>query len=702
MLTLGKRQAQIFVDMPSDSVSLRIVSYDKIKFFEYTVTFLVNPLLAYQQNVRSANISIAYKQVSKIFKLFPRNQDTRSAVINEKLKNMTQLRRNFNKTTDEEIMNNIIFSSNLDIFAGVKKITAFRRKQVGFIDLQTANQSGLIPYSRTNYKFRIPLSNVTTNGTVGVNVVVKDQINRAIQRVTFNIDHFLQVKKMNIPSQIPFASSSETFGKQIRINSFVRDDRVKGVSIFARKLSSSLADVNQQKFERIDVQDLSKEDPYKTTLLGRNSVSSYEIRALANLKTGTLLGNIIRVKKRIKQQDTISGLIFCVPNQGKVDVYIKNLDQRYKYVQILRKDTSNTLADWLKVGGVTETDEKGFLFVDENVRGEKNYFYTAQCQDRMGNTKFISTAYAVRTSYYTPGLVFDVSQTTVAQVNDQKRRTFNITLTADQKSNVDSLLENLKAQGIDAYYDAELKKLSGNIDKIVAVSAKRVDVEKNEVTDLGVVSVGSFEDTSADNVVYIFEALYRNQADLFEEIGDNLQSQVPLDPRDALKRGTISSNSLTNRQKLSNLNFTQKFVSKSSLLKGTLSYGGTKSSGQDTSGFLGGRIGTSKTIEFSSGTPSLAVKNYNVLKSYAGKKLLTFDVERSTASENIDLFEILHQDGSRTTKIGECHYNVDAIQHNFLDQVTDRKLTNIVYAIRPIKLDGTPLNVIVTPNLRVM
>ena len=113
MLTLGKRQAQIFVDMPSDSVSLRIVSYDKIKFFEYTVTFLVNPLLAYQQNVRSANISIAYKQVSKIFKLFPRNQDTRSAVINEKLKNMTQLRRNFNKTTDEEIVNNIIFSSNL-------------------------------------------------------------------------------------------------------------------------------------------------------------------------------------------------------------------------------------------------------------------------------------------------------------------------------------------------------------------------------------------------------------------------------------------------------------------------------------------------------------------------------------------------------------------------------------------------------------
>jgi hypothetical protein len=702
MLTIGKRQAQIFVDMPGDSVSLKIVSYDNTKFFEYTVTFLVNPLLAYQENVRSANISISYRQVSKIFKLFPRNQDTRPEVINDKLKNISQLRRSFNRKTDEEIRNNIVFSSNLDIFAGVKKISAFRRKQVGFIDLQTTRQAGFIPYSRLTYKFRIPLNNITTTGTIGVNVAVKDRINRDLQNITFNIDHFLQVKKMNIPTNLPNASSSETFGKQIRINTFVHDERVKGVSIFARKVSNSLADINQQQFKRVLDQDTTKENPYKTALLSRNSITSYEIRALANLKSGTQLGNIVRVKKSIKRQDTISGLIFCVPNQGKVDVYIKNLDPNYKYVQILRKDTSNTLADWVKVGGVNEADEKGFLFVDENVRGEKNYFYTAQCQDRMGNTKFISTVYAVRTSYYTPGLVFDVSQTSSVQDNDQKRRTFNITLTAEQQSNVDSLLENLKAQGIEAYYDTELKKLSGNIDKIIAVSVKRVDVERNEVKDLGVVTVGTYEDTSSDNVIYIFEALYRNQSDLFEELGDNLQTQIPLDPRSALQRGTISSNSLTNRSKLSNSNFTQKFLSKSSLLKGTLSYGGTKTSGQDTSGFLGGRIGTSKTIEFSSSAPSPSLKNFNVLKSYSGQKLLTFDVERSSSSRDIDLFEILHQEGSMTTKLGECHYNLDAIQHNFLDQVTDRTLTSITYAIRPIKLDGTPLNIIVTPILRVV
>lgn len=700
MIVRSRQQQQIIRDMPTNDIFLDVVKQNNKEFFEYTVSFLVNQNIAYQNTARSASILVSYKSVNRIFNLFSNKALNRPAEVNNKIKNLTSLRLSFNDKVAQEQSNTIITASSLDIFSNTKKISVFRRKQAGLVDLVDARSGNLIPLSKIKHTFRILQNEIPPNGNIVIRAVIKNQDGMQIQDTTFTINHFDALVRYNIPSKLPNAYASPNFGQRLRVNTFTSDKRISGVAIYSRKVSNSLADSQQEKFKSLYTSDVRVKTPYTTKQVLQNTLASYEIRALATLKSGIQLGNIINAGKSIKKSQSISGLIYCLANQGKVEVYIKNLDPRYKYVQILRKDSNRLQDQWEKIGSVSIFSEGDFVFVDENVRSEKVYFYTAQCQDRMGNIRLISTTYAIRTAYYTPGIQFNITSAAVQLPDNRERRTFDTTLTLEKKEDVTNLLETFKTLGIDIYYDEELKKLSGNLDAVFKVSVKRVDIESNEVVDLGVKNIGVYEDVGAINADYIFEVLYRNQSDLFEEIGSSIDKKEIFDPRNALNRGSIVSNKLTSKQKITKKNFTQKFLSKSSLIKGTLSYAGTKSSGSDTSGFLDGRIGVSKLVSFLPNNENLIIKNFKYIVSNSRQKLMSFDVEYSSIAANIDFFEIYYQTADSLVFLGKCHYKSDATRQYFLDQVTDNRLAGLVYVVKPIKLDGTSLSVITSPFLR--
>lgn len=700
MIVRGNQQQQIIRDMPTNDIFLDVVSLNGKEFFEYTVSFLVNQSTAYQNTARTASITVSYKSVNRIFNLFSNKSLNRPAEVNSKIKNLTSLRLRFNDKIAQEQSSSTITTSSLDIFSNTRKISVFRRKQAGLIDLTAPGLGNVVPQTKVKHTFRIQQNEIPPNGNIVIRAVIKNQDDMQIQDATFTINHFDVLTKYNIPSKLPSAYASPNFGHRLRVNTFASDKRVSGVAIYSRKVSNSLADSQQEKFKSLYTTDVSVKTPYTTTQVLQNSLASYEIRALATLKSGIQLGNIINAGKSIKKSQSISGLIYCLANQGKVEVYIKNLDPKYKYVQILRKDSSRLQDQWEKIGSVSIFSEGDFVFVDENVRSEKVYFYTAQCQDRMGNIRLISTTYTIRTAYYTPGIQFNISSAAVQLPDNRERRTFDISLTLEKKEDVTNLLESFKAQGIDIYYDEELKALAGNLDAVFKVAVKRVDIESNEVVDLGVKNIGKYEDEGTPNADYIFEVLYRNQADLFEEIGSNIDKQEVFDPRNALNRGSIVSNKISSKQKITKKNFTQKFLSKSSLIKGTLSYSGTKNTGSDTSGFLAGRIGVSKLVSFLPNNEILLIKNFKYTLSNNRQKLMSFDVPDSIAASNIDYFEIYYQADTGLIFLGNCHYKSDSTRQYYLDQVSDRRLSGLSYVIKPIKLDGTSLSVITSPFLR--
>lgn len=699
MITFDRPQIQVIRDMPASDIYLSMSSNESGLFYDYDVSFVIDPVQAYQSNARLANISITYKKVNQTFKVLSNIDGSNTNEINSQIKKISQLRKNFIKKIAEEKVLNTVYTTNFDIFANSPKISAFRRKQVGFIDLPSNSSGTSIQLAKIKHQFRLSTSNLPPSGIIIVNVEIKNINNRIVQTVSFEINHFDLVQKYSIPKNLPHAGNSANNKDNIRFNAFVADDRVSGVAVYARKINNSLADVNQQPFKKVYTATVNSSSKYTTAQINQNSTVSYELRSVPALKSGLQLGNIISSTRSLKRQTTISGLVYCLANKNAVQVFIRNIDPKFTYIQVMRKDAENVRSEWQRIGNVEKYVGNDFSFTDTTVRSNKVYMYTALCQDRLGNSKFISTAFVVRTAYYTPGIELAVTSSTEPLITGKFKRNFNISLMLDQKADITSLLDSFKSQGIEIYYDEELKKLSGNLDAIFKIAVKRVDIENNEITDLGVRSIGNFVDTSDANVVYMMEALYRNQADLLEELGSDISTQKAIDPQSALNQGLIISDKLTNKKAITSSNFTQKFLSKKSFLRGTLSYGGTKASGADTSGFLDGRMGVATTAEFSNVLTSATTQNHQIMLTIDKQLLLTFDVSSTAQARNIDYFEIYRIENV-TTYLGNCHYNAGSQRQYYLDQITNSRSNNIVYLIKPIKLDGTPLAGITTSALR--
>jgi hypothetical protein len=703
MIILDKSTTQIIRDMPNSDIKLSLIRRDEISFYEYKISFVVDQILAYQTDVRAADITIFYKSIKQEFNTLSKISDKRPNKINLQIQNIAKNRVEFSKKISEEKIKNAIYTTSFDLMSRSPKISAFRRKQVGFIDLVGNNPSLTRQFTNVEHTFRIPTNNAPATGIIIVNVVIKNQTDYLIQERSFEINHNSFVAKYNIPNILPSAYTSPNAKDSIRLNSFVTDDRIQGVSVYTRRVNNSLADINQANFVRIYTENIDSTRRYGSALLRQNSKAPYEVRAVAELKSGIQLGNIVSSTRSEKKSETISGLIFCVANQGYVEVSIRNIDPKYRYVQILRKDAASLHSDWQKIGNITPFTGTNFTITDTSVRSNRVYIYTAICQEKFGNTRFISTIFAVRTTYYTPGVQVAVASSTETLQNGTFRRTLDVTIALDQKSNITLLLNSFKEQGIDVYYDEELKKLSGNLDEIFKVAVKRVDIERNEIVDLGIKSIGKIIDTSDSNVVYIVEALYRNQADLLEEIGVDSSENNLLDPRSILNQGVIVSNTLTGKQLKDKNNFTQKFLSNKSFLRGTLSYGATRSSGADTRGFLDGRLGVAATVEFSNIQSDPIIQNARITQSLNRQTLLTFNIVQTRQVQNINFFEIYRTVTNNVEErifLGRCHYNTGTNRLYFLDQIPVTIQTGVVYEIKPFKLDGTPLPAFTTTTLR--
>ncbi len=695
MISFDRPQSQIIRDMPSSDIYMELIKHGDDLFFEYKISFLIDQVLAYRAKVRSANVSISYKKVNQEFSPLSRVSDKSQTKINSQIRNLSKLRADLSKRISEEKITNTVYNSSFDIFSKIPKISEFRLNATGIL----TNSPSQVSLVKIDHSFRILSDTAPSTGIIIVNVEVKDAEDRQVQNVFFEINHKDILQKYNIPFNLPHAYTSPNLKDSIRLNAFANDDRINGVSVYTRNVNNSLADVNQTQFKKTYTAKVDSSNRYTTNLIDQNSLSSYEVRSVAELNSGIQLGNILSSTRKINQIKTISGLIYCVADKGYVDIFIKNLDPRYKYIQILRKEGTKLHQDWQPVNKVDVFTGNDYSFTDQTVRSNRVYLYTAVCQERMGDRKFISTMFPVRTSYYTPGIEISINSNVEDLLDGTFKRRFEMSLSLTQNSNITELLASFKSQGIDLYYDEELKKLSGNLDAIFKVGIRRVDVEKNEVTELGVKSIGTFEDVSSDNVVYIFEALYRNQSDLLEELGADVADQKALDPRNMLNQGTIVSNSLTSKKTIAQNNFTQKFLSKQSLLRGTLSYGPTKTRGPDTSGFLDGRLGITEIVDFSSKITTTFVTNAQIILSLNQQKLLSFDIS-TNQSQNIDYFEIYCLNNEKRIFLGRCHYNTGSSRQYYLDQQTDVNQVNVVYEIKPFKLDGTPLPSSITKTLR--
>lgn len=533
-------------------------------------------------------------------------------------------------------------------------------------------------------------------------VSINDSDDKLVQKKEFLINHTEQINKSNLPNLLPKIGIQKTSDNLINVNVFCPDDLVSNVNVYVRYFKNFGSSNYQEPFIKCASIDLSDGASYYNSKVKIKSLKANQtiLRAVPALTSGIQLGNF-ESKSFLNKTDTVQGVLYAYFVQDQVSVKLFGAPASYEYIQFMRRSVTKNEKIFTDVGSILSVDNGSVEFTDQDIKSNHVYEYTAMLKNRAGSSKRISSTTIVRTSNYTSGTSLTASILSQEVTDASVKTKFNIDINLTKDTDTTLLLQNLKNSGIDNYYETEITKLSADLKNIVKVYVRRINTLTGTTTDLGIVDAGEFEDTAPKGEVYIFEGLIRSQADLLEEIGSNFVSSKILDPRDGSERGKLSSQILSSTEKISKKNYTQKFFSKKSLLKGTLSYGITRDYAEDDSGFLSGRIGIADVIENSKLNQDAIISNANLITSDRKKRLLSFDVAAGS-EQLIDFFIISSNRGVNTSVVGVCHYNTEKSTQYFMDTVSDFLNGSISYTITPILYGGIILREYKTQNFEVV
>jgi hypothetical protein len=790
MKTINKDLIPVVKDMPQSDITLDTVTIGSRQFYRYKISFVIDQIAAYSSGAREMKVDVAYKRVGKTFSLLGGKNFSSPAEINNQILNGNKLRRDFIKQRDDEQKSNNILERKIDIFAKSPKISMFRLKQTGFIDLvnttteyvsdNTINPAGVSPkvndlvkqqtpaatsstgpaiYSsltlrgrdpannitsdqlvqdgpkvrsgamtvsrpgstiagafttlqpatssnsnlpsalrssavqRTTsdtelpYMFQIPVSAAPPGGKLALICTIRSQSGDLIQKIDFIINHAREVRQFNVPRILPETSIQPINTTTARVNVFNSDPRVTGVRVYSRDVPSYQTVSEQKPYASNADVAADWRQRASTQRLRLKSGTSKIVRLLPVLSDGVVLGNF-KSTSLPKTRGVIAGTVIAIADKGVVTISAYETPASYNYVQFVRRTVSKRQKLWENIEVPVKVGLGIATITDRTVRPGLTYEYAAVLQDKYGNTAQARGTSIINVQDYTAGTELSVTTKSSSASNGSITTTFNISVSLTSNSDTSAILSATKAAGIDDYFASETKTLSGDLNSITKVNVKRVSQDTGEVKDLGVIEPGDFTDTTTENSVYIFEGLLRSQADLFEETGARKASAKVFDPRDALQRGNIVSSALNSTPKIANVNFTQKFLSKKSLLRGTLSYGNTKTIDDESSGFLQGRLGITVTANVQLSPGTYFIENFNLIVGDSIHRLLTFDVQNTNSQKSIDFFIISTLRGGVRSIVGTCHYISENTRQNFLDNKTSLTTGTITYVITPVGYDG--------------
>ena len=551
------------------------------------------------------------------------------------------------------------------------------------------------------YVFRIPASTSFPNGKFTIICTIRKETGTLVQKIDFIVNHSRQLAEYSIPKTLPTIGMQFITKTHVQVNVFNNEPRISNIRLYSRVVPAHQTVAEQEAYTNIAQISADWKQKLNISRLPIKSGANKIIRALPVLSTGIVLGNF-ESKVYSVREDVVAGTVVAISNKGNVEINLYGSPANYKYVQFARRSIDRKQKTWSMIqnpikiiGGIASIE-------DLEVLNEKTYEYAAFLQDTYGNIKKAKSTSIVRVTDYTSGTQLTVTQKSSTVTGESTTTTFTVTVSLVKDSDTTALLMATKEQGIDTYFDQETQKLSGDLSSITKINVRRQSLDTGVIIDLGVIEPGDYTDTTTENVVYIFEGLLRGQADLYEEIGADKTANRVFNPRDALQRSQIVSSTLSKTPKISKINFTQKFLSKKSLLRGTLSYGNTKAGDIDSSGFLQGRLGITETFNVLKSNTVVTIDNFSLIIADESRRMLSFDVSRENTQKNIDFFIISTVKGSIRSVIGTCHYVDDSISQHFLDDKTRLKVGRFSYIITPVRYDGTVLDDVSSQQFEVM
>jgi len=561
---------------------------------------------------------------------------------------------------------------------------------------------------------RIPLSNKSVMESAMLNVAVDIIDSKGVVQETkaFLIEAVISESNFTLTDKDPMVRIGNLESGNYVITTSKSDISARGVIVFVRNISET-ASLLEGKFTQLkkflDAPEATTAVPtihrleYRQGSRSRKTFSIF--RAVQALPDGRVLGNFTSATLPVGVYTNYHCVIYTGSTSEGISVTVSRLPENVKYVEILRRDTSIGQREYESIYKEDEIEPRGLLgrlnplvrkegaiinAIDYLVKRDHIYEYRCRLFYKNGLTKLSSTT---RTQKHVPptGLsTVEITDLTTTSVGSSQSVTFNVA--GEQiPSATDILIEAIQNAGLSELFNDDLAEIRTSLKNIIVFDIERFDYVTGETYNMGVFPAGPVTDSDPINgpkrgrsYTYRAHALLRSPLELLEEIRTSfIDAQMPqgelADPSARLARSSPDP---------IDPNFSDKFYSRSSFRRGTLSYGsalGALTTAQDR--FEKDPTGdtASAVADMRSGLPTVT----NIEKKYVIGKGVLVSWSASGNSEIIDFFAVASERPDGRFVAGACHNVNNNGYYLFIDRSIKGYEGSVSYHITPVFLDGT-------------
>jgi len=622
------------------------------------------------------------------------------------------------------------------------------------IEIRETNREKIVSTSLTVDETKIPASR-----KMFLLIEVIDDNNLIQQTRSFLIDHGKNIAIFEMPREAPSIKVKNIGNGEYRIECQTSDQNVNSIAVYAKKINenlisdSSFAQIGSLSLDSVNYRskgDLnqkegfvpsgcvekrkrssSREYPQKITSFTYSSSTLLPVlfRAVSSGKSGVSLSNFSSssssLQKNTPRHASISGRI----DRNGINISVSRIPKDVVLVEFLRRDLSRHEREFLPIPILDDvaTQESSTIknsigsdiitFFDENVFDDHLYEYTVLMIYSNGD-RVLSSGRFIDT-YKSPSGISEVRIT-----NKTKKSLGKTSNRVTISMNVDLInsegLFDFILSGLDSYqkslFSNDISKIKESLGKSSRIEVVRTDQSTGESL-IAMIVPGKFTDdglpfggrapTATSDYTYRFEPLIVSPTEILKDmsVSRNIDKNSNLkDPRNrmaASKKADDSKRSYSNDQLSAessnnkNINYTEKFFSESSLLKGTLDYGRKKS------GFDTGRTGDFSyvTVAGSKLIPRIThASARQIILNGVTDIILTW---KGVETGLIDYFVIAAEVLGSKVVIGAAHNVSNSGNYTYISRDFRDFTGGVIFHITPILNSGSALTTVLTEKMAV-
>jgi len=527
-------------------------------------------------------------------------------------------------------------------------------------------------FKKFTFKLEIDQSQPGFSSKFTANIEAKDSKGILVAKESIEVSNFDALSDYYTPKDIVRLHVSRTSPGFFSIFASTTDSNIRSCDVFARSLSEGILD----SFEKIATIDLDPLTGMETVNV--DSDAGVIFRCLPRSKSGQLFANVSGDTLIARNLSTSFAIIYTRLETDAIVLEVNNIYGDVSEIAILRRDVTLKERVFSTISK-EPVNRSGLQFRDKDVKVGHLYEYKCEMFNRFSRRSGLSNSRFEE-------FIYNIGEVTVNA--EAGPSTDVVSITATVSGTLDTSTQRLFDQinqfdGVPVFQE-KFKQIYNNFSSISLVKVQRFDTITGETSEIGIFKPGLITDRpeGSGKFKYRIEALTRSPADLLEELATADTVRLANSTK-SLNLAASAQLSQTSQR----VNFTQKFVNKYSLNRGTLSYGSIQAQNHTETAIEQGKTGVSAILNVETPQQLPRVIPLDIRGLPDGRNVLRWRVENP---ELVDHFLVTCTRSGTDFACGIAQAVPGDSTVTFIDFVTNNFVGSCTYKVTPVGLNFIP------------